>query len=279
MSDRLLLSTLWLLLEEGSLSSLLHVPSAFDWCRQDFQAIEAQFFQTVISWCRLELQAVKTPSPAFIRWMTSNTWCSLLLVSPGSLSPPFLLLAWVSAATTQEAFSCWRSAAAWRGSGRAAMLVTHGCVCLMGFYCLENATERVTANLFRKRVCGCVCVFVSPSSFSQNNKLSLQHPLGNWSHTESNKGCFSLWRWTLVPHPGLQEHFFYISLAIHSQLVILRILKLFEDLFFMLIVLIFPVTFLICSQTHSSIFEWYFLYLWFEKWQQMPFSMTKTNTN
>ena len=27
------------------------------------------------------------------------------------------------------------------------MLVTHGCVCLMGFYCLENAMERVTANL------------------------------------------------------------------------------------------------------------------------------------
>ena len=120
--------------------------------------------------------------------------------------------------------------------------------------------ERVTANLFRKRVCVCVCVFSSPGSFSQNNKLSLQRPLGNWSHTESNKGCFSLWRWTLVPHPGLQEHVFYISLAIHSQLVILRKLRLFEDFFFMLLVLIFPVTFLIFSQTHSYLNDIFFIY-------------------
>lgn len=34
------------------------------------------------------------------------------------------------------------------GSRQAPTLVTHGCVCLMGFYCLENAKERVTANLF-----------------------------------------------------------------------------------------------------------------------------------
>lgn len=75
----------------------------------------------------------------------------------------------------------------------------------------------------------CMCVF--PSSFLQNNKLSLQLPSGNWSRIETNKGCFSFWRWPLVPHLGLQEHVFCVSYAICSHTVILRQFRLLKIFF------------------------------------------------
>lgn len=149
MSDRLPV-TPWLLLEEGRLSGLVHMPSAVHWCQQDFRLLKLSFFLKKL--CVLSCWQVKLPSPAFIRRL--QILCVHIF---------WFILAVFPSLSVGLSFSCDTSgslqllvlgSSVW-GGGWAAMLVTHGCVCLMGFYCLENAKERVTANLFN--ACVHVC--------------------------------------------------------------------------------------------------------------------------
>lgn len=142
------------------------------------------------------------------------------------LSFPLFPLAWVSAATPQEAFSCWCLAAVCRAAAEQLCWSHMAVFAWWGFIALKMP-KNVSQLTFSMHVC--MCVF--PSSFLQNNKLSLQLPSGNWSRTETNKGCFSFWQWPLVPHLGLQEHVFCVSYAIYSHTVILRQFRLLKIFF------------------------------------------------
>lgn len=85
------------------------------------------------------------------------------------------------------------------GSPQAPTLVTHGCLCLMGFYCLENAKERVIANLFHAWVSACISQQLPAKQALFAASLRRKAPI------ETNKGSFSFCWWTQIQYLGQQK--------------------------------------------------------------------------
>ncbi len=159
------------------------VPSAVHQCQQDCRLLRLRVSN---SYLLVLFGAASEWSPAFM-------WQLQILCVFGSLSCSF---------SAGVSFSCDTSGSlqllVFGSTCRAAakqLCWSHMAVFAWWGFIASKMPRNVSQLTFSLNARVCVCVCASPSNSLQNNKLSLQFPSGSWSHTASNKGRFSFWRW------------------------------------------------------------------------------------